>query len=157
MNNLASLLMIVLAFSGCASTQQFREGAKAGSQAIAVARVTVLPANSAAPLITVEQRPLIGPVGSFEPEPGEPLVIFTLVPGTYNWVDMLTVQYGKVNLRGVLPAFTVGRGCISYIGDINLNFSGARPVVSVEKRKEPTLSEFKRRYPRMFESNPVCQ
>ena len=158
MKNVVAACAVILSLAGCTTTQDIIGGKKIESDAIVLSRITMIPANSPPPYIRVAIRPVIGPVGGIKPERGEPLVISTMMPGTYNWDDMLTVQYpGPRSLGGALPPFTAGRGCITYIGDITFDFTGSRPSVSIEQRKEQTLADFKKRYPKMFEANPLCQ
>lgn len=64
---------------------------------------------------------------------------------------------GMVYPDKTLPAFAVREGCMYYIGDVTLDFTGIKPVIGFKPPTAGTLDEFKNRYPKMFAAYSVCQ
>lgn len=149
--------IVVALLSACAMSPDVTQGERVGSDAIVIARFNILPANSPV-LVKVSQTPLFGPVGSFKVENGNSLAVTTLMPGRYNWGDILNVRYTRpIDASGVLPPFEAKSGCISYIGDVTLDFSGPRARVFIEQPSSSTLDEFASQYPKLFAAHAVCK
>lgn len=148
---------VAVLLSACAASPNVTQGEKSGSEAIVIAKFNVFPANS--PIYAkVSKNPLFGPVGAFKVENGNVLATTALMPGKYGWGDILNVKYsGPVDASSVLPPFVANSGCITYIGDITLDFSGPRARVFIEQPSNATLREFMSQYPRMFEVNAICK
>ena len=148
---------VVALLSACATRPDVTQGERVGSDAIVIARFNILPANSPV-YVKVSKNPLFGPVGSFKVEDGNSQAVTTLMPGRYNWGDILNVIYsGPVDASGALPPFEAKSGCISYIGDVTLDFSGPKARVFIEQPNSATLNAFTSQYPKMFAANAVCK
>ena len=156
MKNLLLYVAISL-LTACTPSPKVSQGEKPGTDAIVIARVNTLPVNSPV-YIKVAQDAMFGPTGGFKVSNGNPLAVTTLAPGRYKWVEILNVRYaGAVDVSGILPPFEAKSGCITYIGDIRMDFNGPKARVAIDQPNKSTLSEFKDRYKKLFEANAVCK